>query len=48
MGNTFGYYFENGYNLYFHPDIQPDPAKEPTFDPNIGFPNGRKERGGFM
>lgn len=45
MGNAFGGYIGNGFNLYFHPEIQPDPSKEPTFDPNLGFPNGRKERG---
>lgn len=49
MGNVlFGDYLENGYNLLLHPEIQPDPNKEPTFDPNLGFPNGRKERGEFM
>lgn len=48
MGNVFGNYFENGWNLYFHPEIQPNPTKEPTFDPNIGFPNGRVERRTFM
>lgn len=48
MGNSFGNYGTNGYNLYFHPEIQPDPTKEPTFDSNLGFPNGRKERSKFM
>lgn len=23
----------------------PHPMKDPTYDPNFGFPNGRKERG---
>lgn len=49
MGNAiFADYLDNGWNLYFHPEIQPDPNKEPTFDPNLGFANGRKERGKFM
>ncbi|GLV44357.1 NADH dehydrogenase (ubiquinone) B18 subunit [Carabus blaptoides fortunei] len=34
----------NAYALYARPEIQPHPLQEPTFDPNIGFPNGRKER----
>lgn len=35
----------NAYALYARPEIQPHPLHEPTFDPNVGFPNGRKERG---
>jgi len=34
----------NGINLYFHPDEQPDPHKETTRDPLEGFDGGRKER----
>lgn len=45
MGNAVGYVHENGFNLYLHPEVQPNPREEPTFDPNIGFPEGRKERG---
>ncbi|KAJ8972543.1 hypothetical protein NQ314_000130 [Rhamnusium bicolor] len=41
MGNS---YAHNGYNLYFHPEVTPSPVEPPTFDPNIGFANGRKER----
>lgn len=29
------------------PDTTPSPIKEPSFDANFGFPNGRKERGIF-
>lgn len=48
MGNTFGNKPDNGLGLYLKPDITPDPLKESQFDPNLGFPNGRKERGMFM
>ena len=27
------------------PDINPGPCAKPTFDPMLGFPDGRKERG---
>uniref|UniRef100_A0A336MBQ8 NADH dehydrogenase [ubiquinone] 1 beta subcomplex subunit 7 n=2 Tax=Culicoides sonorensis TaxID=179676 RepID=A0A336MBQ8_CULSO len=29
---------------YMNPEGTPDPTKPPSFDPNFGFPNGRKER----
>lgn len=45
MGNAVGNFPSNGFNLYFHPEITPNPLEDPTFDPNLGFPNGRKERG---
>lgn len=45
MGNTFGYYLDNGFNRFLHPETQPGYLEEPTFDPNVGFPNGRKPRG---
>jgi len=32
------------WSLYFHPDVTPDPEKTSSYDPNFGFPNGRKER----
>ncbi|KAH9504136.1 hypothetical protein Btru_065088 [Bulinus truncatus] len=32
------------YAYVSHPDTTPDYNKPPTFDPLIGFPNGRKER----
>lgn len=38
MGNTYAYYIS-------HPDTTPPGDMEPTFDPQIGFPNGRKPRG---
>ncbi|KAL1505378.1 hypothetical protein ABEB36_004961 [Hypothenemus hampei] len=44
MGNSFGYAFENGINRYLHPEITPSPDEHPTFDPLLGFPEGRKER----
>lgn len=48
MGNSVGHYPENAYNLKFHPDVTPVPESEPTFDPNYGFPNGRKKRSEFL
>ncbi|XP_033738399.1 NADH dehydrogenase [ubiquinone] 1 beta subcomplex subunit 7-like [Pecten maximus] len=33
-----------GYNEWKEPDLHPNRHKSPTFDPNYGFPNGRKER----
>lgn len=45
MGNNIGYSHENGIKLFLHPEVQPNPLEEPTFDPNLGFSNGRKERG---
>ncbi|CAG9862047.1 unnamed protein product [Phyllotreta striolata] len=46
MGNTlgFGNTFNNGFNLYFHPEVTPGPYEEPTFDPLSGFEKGRKKR----
>lgn len=39
MGNTRS-------SFWWSPDIDPpEPEFEPKFDPMIGFPNGRKERG---
>lgn len=40
MGNWSSRYLIN-------PAGTPDPNKEPSFDPMLGFPNGRKERGTF-
>lgn len=45
MGNVFGGTIQSGWDAYFHPEIQPQPLAPPTHDPNLGFPNGRKERG---
>jgi hypothetical protein len=28
-----------------NPEMIPGPNDEPSFDPMLGFPNGRKERG---
>ncbi|XP_014780152.1 NADH dehydrogenase [ubiquinone] 1 beta subcomplex subunit 7 [Octopus bimaculoides] len=40
MGNAAGHViFE-----FMHPELAPDHNNPPTFDPNLGFPNGRKER----
>ncbi|KAJ3655678.1 hypothetical protein Zmor_014799 [Zophobas morio] len=44
MGAAFGYFPESGFNLYFRPEVTPGPDEEPTFDPCLGFENGRKER----
>ncbi|XP_065173393.1 NADH dehydrogenase [ubiquinone] 1 beta subcomplex subunit 7-like [Atheta coriaria] len=44
MGNAMGNMPNNGINLYFHPDVTPDPLKPPKNDPLDGFPNGRKLR----
>lgn len=38
MGNAVGLYCTK-------PDTTPNPNKDPSFDPNLGFPSGRKERG---
>lgn len=38
----------NAYGLYARPEIIPNPLKDPTFDPNLGFENGRKERGIYI
>ena len=35
------------YAYITHPDTAPDFNKAPTFDPNFGFPSGRKERSKF-
>lgn len=35
----------NGISLHYKPDVTPNPEKPSAFDPNFGFPNGRKERG---
>ncbi|XP_059143065.1 NADH dehydrogenase [ubiquinone] 1 beta subcomplex subunit 7-like [Physella acuta] len=32
------------YTYVSHPDTAPDYKNPPTFDPLLGFPNGRKER----
>lgn len=48
MGAAFGYFPESGFNLYFHPEVTPGPNEKPTFDPNLGFENGRKERGIYI
>ncbi|GAB1601520.1 NADH dehydrogenase [ubiquinone] 1 beta subcomplex subunit 7-like [Argonauta hians] len=40
MGNAMGHVF----NEVLHPEVSPDFRNPPTFDPNLGFPNGRKER----
>lgn len=45
MGNTLGGNPKNGFNLYFHPDVTPDPSEEPTFKSEYGFEKARKERG---
>ncbi|XP_014662316.1 PREDICTED: NADH dehydrogenase [ubiquinone] 1 beta subcomplex subunit 7-like [Priapulus caudatus] len=35
----------SSYNAYFkEQDVTPDNTKQSTFDPMLGFPNGRKER----
>lgn len=47
MGNYVGYFPHNGFNHYLNPELNPSPFEEPTFNPNIGFENGRKERGKF-
>lgn len=39
-----GHIPQNGFNFYFHPEVTPGPDEEPTFDPMLGFPNGRKQR----
>lgn len=45
MGNGMGHVPSNGWNHYRNPEIVPGPNEKPTFDTNLGFPNGRKERG---
>ncbi|CAH1156012.1 unnamed protein product [Phaedon cochleariae] len=44
MGNAVGNIPQSGFNLYFYPEITPSPLEEPTFDPLMGFENGRKKR----
>ncbi|XP_072394809.1 NADH dehydrogenase [ubiquinone] 1 beta subcomplex subunit 7 [Diabrotica undecimpunctata] len=44
MGQAFGHTINNGFDLYFHPEITPSPLEDPTFDPLEGFQNGRKKR----
>ncbi|XP_066252506.1 NADH dehydrogenase [ubiquinone] 1 beta subcomplex subunit 7 [Euwallacea similis] len=44
MGNSMGNVPTNTWNRYMHPEITPGPEEEPTFDPLLGFPNGRKIR----
>ncbi|CAG9772841.1 unnamed protein product [Ceutorhynchus assimilis] len=44
MGNFLGHVPQNGIDLWRHPEITPHPEEEPTFDPMLGFPNGRKPR----
>lgn len=34
----------SGVKRYFYPEVTPDPAEQPSFDPLLGFPNGRPER----
>jgi len=34
----------NAFALYVKPDVTPHPLNDPSFDPQLGFPNGRKER----
>ncbi|XP_061165969.1 NADH dehydrogenase [ubiquinone] 1 beta subcomplex subunit 7-like [Saccostrea echinata] len=41
MGQVNGAPFRD---LWYGPELRPDWRKEPSFDPNIGFPNGRKIR----
>lgn len=45
MGNSWGNVPSNTVNLFLHPEVTPSPEEEPTFDPLLGFPNGRKTRG---
>lgn len=35
----------SGLSLAYRPEVTPHPMKEPTNDPLLGFPEGRKERG---
>lgn len=35
----------SSYSLYKNPDTTPLGDSQPTFDPLLGFPEGRKERG---
>lgn len=44
MGNLVGHIPENGVNHFLYPEITPGPTEEPTFDPLLGFPDGRKKR----
>jgi len=44
MGNGMGHVPANGFNRYLHPEITPGPYEKPTYDPNLGFEFGRKER----
>lgn len=47
MGGLWSYQ-KSGFNLHFHPEVTPGPDEEPTFDPLIGFPDGRKPRGRYL
>jgi hypothetical protein len=38
----------NGITLAMKPEITPPPYFESEFDPMLGFPNGRKERGKYI
>lgn len=40
MGDT----ISRGWGMKYHPDEWPDAQKQPTFDPQMGFPAPRKER----
>merc|ERR1711964_748224 len=40
MGNAYGHVV----HAYLHPDQAPDWTQPPTFNPNMGFENGRKPR----
>ncbi|XP_057665303.1 NADH dehydrogenase [ubiquinone] 1 beta subcomplex subunit 7-like [Diorhabda carinulata] len=44
MGQLIGHTVENGFNLYYNPEIMPSPLEDPTYDPLKGFNNGRKPR----
>lgn len=35
----------SGFAKALKPEVTPGPYDEPSFDPMLGFPNGRKERG---
>ncbi|XP_045474736.1 NADH dehydrogenase [ubiquinone] 1 beta subcomplex subunit 7 [Harmonia axyridis] len=43
MGQSLDVYY-SGIDRYKNPDVVPDPTKEPSFDPQLGFENKRKER----
>lgn len=45
MGNGFGHVPETTFDRYFHPEVNPSPLEDPTFDSHLGFEGKRKERG---